>query len=115
MSVSIRMSRIGANKKASFRIVASATRSKCGGAQLDTLGFYRPGGNPREAKINLERTREWIKNGAIVSTTVQRIVKAAEESVKNGGDAKDVRIAFDTTKTKKTHKERLAAKKKKKD
>lgn len=113
MSVAIRMSRIGANKKASFRIVVSATRSKCGGAQLDTLGYYRPDGNPREAKINLERTRQWVKNGAIASTTVMRIVKAAEESVKNGGDPANVRIEFGTAKTKKTHKERLAAKKKK--
>ncbi len=113
MSVSIRMTRIGANKKASYRIVVSATRSRCGGAQLDTLGFYRPDGNPPEAKLDLARAREWVKKGAIVSPTVKRIVKAAEESVKNGGDAANVRIAFATAKTKKTHKERLAAKKKK--
>jgi len=113
MSVSIRMTRIGANKKASFRIVVSETRSKCGGAQLDTLGYYRPDGNPREAKLNLEKARQWVKNGAIVSPTVQRLMKAAEKSVAAGGDAKEVRIPFSETKTKKTHKERLAAKKKK--
>jgi small subunit ribosomal protein S16 len=113
MSVSIRMSRIGANKSASFRIVVSATRSKCGGAQLDTLGHYRPDGNPREAVIDLVRTREWVKKGAIVSPTVQRIVKAAEAAVKDGGDAAKARVAFGSAKTKKTHKDRLAAKKKK--
>jgi len=113
MSVSIRMTRIGANKKASFRIVVSETRSKCGGAQLDTLGYYRPDANPREAKINLEKARQWVKNGAIVSPTVQRLMKAAEKTVAAGGDAKLVHVPFAEAKTKKTHKERLAAKKKK--
>ena len=113
MSASIRMTRIGANKIASYRIVVSATRAKSNGAQLDTLGYYRPGDNPRQAQIDLTKTREWLRKGAIPSPTVQRLVKMAEAAVTGGSDPQAVKIVFSTAKTKKTHKERLAAKKKK--
>lgn len=113
MSVSIRMTRMGANKIAYYRIVVAPTRSKKDGAQLDTLGTYRPGANPKEARINLEKTRVWLKNGAIASPTAQRIIKAAEAAVKAGGDAKEVKLNFTQATTKKSHKVRLAAQKKK--
>jgi small subunit ribosomal protein S16 len=105
------MSRGGSNKLAAYRIVVSPTRSKRDGAQLDTLGYYRPAANPIEARIDLEKAREWIKKGAIASSTVQRIIKMAEKQA--GSDLKNVKVSFPTAKTKKTHKERLAAKKKK--
>lgn len=113
MSVSIRMTRMGASKIAYYRIVVATTRSKKDGAQLDTLGLYRPGANPKEAKINLEKAREWLKKGAIPSPTIQRILKAAEEAAQKGGDPKEIKLNFTTATKKKTHKERLAAKKKK--
>lgn len=113
MSVSIRMTRMGANKIAYYRIVVAPTRSKKDGAQLDTLGFYRPGANPKEAKINLDKTRDWLKKGAIPSPTTQRIIKAAEAAVKDGGDTKEVKLNFTQASTKKSHKVRLAAQKKK--
>ncbi len=113
MSVSIRMSRGGSNKLAAYRIVVATTRSKRDGAQLDTLGYYRPAAKPIEARIDLEKAREWIKKGAIASSTVMRVIKLAEKQAQDGGDLKNVKVAFATAKTKKTHKERLAAKKKK--
>lgn len=113
MSVSIRMARGGSNKLAAYRIVVSTTRSKLNGAQLDTLGYYRPAAKPIEARVDLEKAREWIKKGAIISSTAMRVIKLAEKQAIEGDDLKNVKVAFSTTKTKKTHKERLAAKKKK--
>lgn len=113
MSVSIRMSRGGSNKLAAYRIVVSPTRSKLGGAQLDTLGYYRPAAKPVEARIDLAKAREWLKKGAIASSTVLRVIKLAEKKAGDGGDLKSITVTFANTKTKKTHKERLAAKKKK--
>jgi small subunit ribosomal protein S16 len=113
MSVSIRMSRGGRNKLAAYRIVVAPTRSKRDGAQLDTLGYYRPGAKPVEARIDLAKAREWLKKGAIASPTVQRVIKLAEKQAAESGDLKGVRVTFGNSKTKKTHKERLAAKKKK--
>lgn len=114
MSVSIRMARGGSNKLAAYRIVVATTRSKLDGSQLDTLGYYRPAAKPVEARVDLEKAREWIKKGAIVSSTAMRVIKLAEKQAANDGvDLKNVMVTFATTKTKKTHKERLAAKKKK--
>jgi small subunit ribosomal protein S16 len=114
MSVSMRMSRGGSNKLAAYRIVVAPTRSKLDGAQLDTLGYYRPAAKPVEARIDLGKAREWLKKGAIPSSTVQRIIKLAEKKAAEGGaDLAKVTVTFSSTKTKKTHKERLAAKKKK--
>lgn len=110
MSVSIRLSRMGSNKNAFYRIVVQPTRSRRDGAALDTLGYYRPDANPREAVLNLGRAKEWIKKGAIVSSTVMRLVNMAERVEKNEGD--EVKISFGLDKTKKAHKDRLAAKKK---
>jgi small subunit ribosomal protein S16 len=93
--------------------VVAPTRSKRDGAQLDILGYYRPGAKPVEARIDLAKAREWIKKGAIASPTMQRIIKLAEKQAAEGGDPKSIKIIFGAAKTKKTHKERLAAKKKK--
>ncbi len=110
MSVSIRLSRMGSNKNAFYRIVVLPTRSKRDGSALDTLGYYRPDANPRQATLELDRAKDWIKKGAIVSSTVMRLVKMAEKSESKGETP--VKIVFASEKTKKAHKDRLAAKKK---
>ena len=110
MSVSIRMSRRGSNKNAFYRIVVLPTRSKRDGATLDVLGYYRPDANPREATLDLAKAKAWIKKGAIVSSTVMRLIRVAEKSDQAGEG--QIRMAFTTAAAKKTHKARLAAKKK---
>lgn len=110
MSVSIRMTRRGSNKNAFYRIVVLPTRSKRDGATLDVLGYYRPDANPKEANLDLAKAKAWIKKGAIASSTVLRLMKAAEKSDQVGEG--QVKMAFTTAATKKTHKARLAAKKK---
>ncbi len=110
MSVSIRLTRMGSNKNAFYRIAVMPTRSKRDGSALDTLGYYRPDANPKQAELNLARTKDWIKKGAIVSSTVMRLVKMAEKV--EAGDQNRIKIVFPSDKTKKAHKDRLAAKKK---
>ena len=110
MSVSIRLTRMGSNKNAFYRIAVMPTRSKRDGLALDTLGYYRPDANPKQAELNLERIQDWIKKGAIVSSTVMRLVKLAEKA-----EAKEpgrVLIVFPSDRAKRAHKDRLAAKKK---
>ena len=110
MSVSIRLSRMGSNKNAFYRIVVLPTRSRRDGSALDTLGYYRPDANPKQATLELERAKGWIKKGAIVSSTVMRLIKQAEKAEPNGEG--QVKMVFPSDKTKKAHKDRLAAKKK---
>lgn len=110
MSASIRLSRMGSNKNAFYRIVVLPTRSKRDGSALDTLGYYRPDANPKQATLDLARAKEWIKKGAIASSTVMRLVKMGEKI--EAGENGQVKIVFQSDKTKKAHKDRLAAKKK---
>jgi small subunit ribosomal protein S16 len=101
---------MGSNKNAFFRIVVLPTRSRRDGSALETLGYYRPDANPKQAVIDLSKAKQWLKKGAIVSSTVMRLLKMAEKSNTQGDG--EVKVVFPSDKTKKAHKERLAAKKK---
>ncbi len=75
MSVKIRLARTGRNKVSRFRIVAADNRMKRDGRFLDMLGTYNPEANPKQFTINVERMAYWIKQGAVVSDTVQTLLK----------------------------------------
>ncbi len=72
MSVSIKLSRTGAKNSAYYRIVASPTRSKRDGKNLDVIGSY----NPRLKTHELDKAKFdlWIKNGAIVTSGVKKVL-----------------------------------------
>lgn len=73
MSVSIKLSRIGAKNSAFYRIVAATTRSKVNGKNLEVLGTY----NPKTKKVSLDdkKMEEWIKKGAILTAGIKKIIK----------------------------------------
>jgi len=71
MSVSIRLSRLGAKKLPFYRVVAQTTRSKRDGKSLDVLGWWNP--IKKEFSIDKERFSQWIKKGAIVTGAVKKL------------------------------------------
>ena len=79
MAVVIRLQRIGKPKQAHFRVVAVEKRRGPHGRPLEVLGSY----NPRleaakdKFKIDPERYRHWIGNGAKPSETVETLFRAA--------------------------------------
>lgn len=73
MSVSIKLSRTGAKNSAYYRIVAAPTRSARDGKNLDILGSYNPKNKTHE--LNKELFDKWIKNGAIVTEGVKKVLK----------------------------------------
>lgn len=73
MSVSIKLSRIGAKNNAFYRIVAITTRSKIDGKNLDVLGTYNP--KDKKMELNKKKFEEWIKKGAIITDGVRKILK----------------------------------------
>ena len=44
------------------------------GKHIDLLGYYNPMTEPVDIKLDKERTKEWLKNGAIPSQTVENIL-----------------------------------------
>ena len=73
----IRLARIGAKKKPSYRVVViedwRSRNSRC----VEVVGQYDPVAQPAKLNLNTERLNHWIKNGAQPSDTVARLMKSA--------------------------------------
>ena len=75
--VKLRLRRMGAKKRPSYRIVAADSRSPRDGAFIESVGFYDPVTDPATINVNLDRARHWIDNGAQPTDTVRSILKRA--------------------------------------
>lgn len=74
--VKIRLHRIGAKKKPFYRIVVADSRYPRDGRFIEQLGTYDPLQEPAEVKVDSEKVKTWIKNGAQPTDTVKRLLKS---------------------------------------
>ena len=72
--VRIRLRRTGSKKQASYRIVVADQRSPRDGKFIEILGWYNPRTNPPSFKVNNERARYWLSQGAQPSEAVARLL-----------------------------------------
>lgn len=72
--VKIRLSRIGSKKKPFYRIVAADVRSPRDGKFLEILGHYDPRRKPHELKVDMERVKAWMDNGAQATNRVSKLI-----------------------------------------
>ncbi len=77
MAVRIRLARVGATKRPSYRVVAIDGRKPRDGRALEILGFYDPLTEPATVRLEDERIREWIGKGAQPSETVVKLLRQA--------------------------------------
>ena len=75
MAVRIRLSRVGATKRPSYRVVAIDSRRPRDGRALEILGFYDPLTKPATVQIDADRFAAWVGNGALPSDTVAKLIK----------------------------------------
>jgi small subunit ribosomal protein S16 len=75
--VKLRLRRMGAKKRPSYRIVAADSRSPRDGAFIETVGFYDPIPDPATINVNVDRARHWLSNGAQPTDTVRSLLKKA--------------------------------------
>ena len=54
MAVKLRLTRMGAKKRPTYRIVATDSRRPRDGQYIELVGTYNPNTNPAEVKINKE-------------------------------------------------------------
>ena len=73
MAVKIRLTRMGAKKRPTYRIVASDSRRPRDGQYIELIGTYNPVVNPAEVKINEELALKWLKSGAQPTDTVKNL------------------------------------------
>ena len=75
MAVHIRLTRVGATKKPTYRFVVSDSRNARDGRSLDTLGHYNPRTDPVEINLDEAKARDWLSRGAQPSDTVARLFR----------------------------------------
>jgi len=77
MSVRIRLTRVGATKQPTYRLVVADSRSARDGRAIDTIGHYNPRTDPIELHVDEAKARDWLAKGAQPSDTVRRLFKQA--------------------------------------
>ncbi|HYI23088.1 MAG TPA: 30S ribosomal protein S16 [Candidatus Limnocylindrales bacterium] len=75
MAVRIRLTRVGATKKPTYRFVVADSRNARDGRSLDTLGHYNPRTDPVEIKVDEAKAHDWLSRGAKPSETVERLFR----------------------------------------
>ena len=73
--VKIRLRRMGAKKAPFYRIVVADSRYPRDGRFIEELGFYDPMTEPATVKIDADKAKEWMKNGAQPTDTVKSLLK----------------------------------------
>lgn len=84
VSVRLRLTRVGAKKNPIWRIVVADQRSPRDGRVIETIGQYNAQTNPSTIKIDEERARAWLAQGAQPSDTVRKLLRTQGISVKGG-------------------------------
>lgn len=75
MAVKIRLKRMGAHKKPFYRVVVADSRSPRDGKFIEEIGYYNPLTNPADVKIDGEKAKKWISNGAQPTETVRSLFR----------------------------------------
>ena len=71
----IRLRRMGAKKAPFYRIVVADSRAPRDGAFVEEIGYYNPISDPVEIKVDGEKAKAWLKNGAQPTDTVRALLK----------------------------------------
>ena len=72
--VKIRLRRVGAKQKASYRIVVADSRAPRDGAFINIIGHYDPLTEPETVVINEEEALSWLRKGAQPTSTAARLL-----------------------------------------
>ena len=77
MAVRIRLTRVGATKQPTYRVVVADARSARDSRAIEILGHYNPRTEPIEFVVDSDKAKAWIAKGAQPSDTVARLFKQA--------------------------------------
>ena len=77
MAVRIRLTRVGATKQPTYRLVVADGRSARDSRAIDTIGHYNPRTEPVELNVDADKAKAWLAKGAQPSDTVVRLFKQA--------------------------------------
>ena len=75
--VKIRLRRMGRKKRPFYRVIVADSRSPRDGRFIEEIGYYDPMKEPSEIKIDAEKAKKWLDNGAAPTETVRALLKKA--------------------------------------
>ena len=75
MAVKMRLRRMGMKKAPFYRVIVADSRSPRDGRFIEEIGYYNPMTNPAEIKIDADKAKKWIANGAQPTETVKSLLK----------------------------------------
>ena len=73
--VKIRLKRMGMKKMPFYRVVVADERAPRDGRFIEEIGYYNPMTEPATVKIDADKAKQWIKNGAQPTDTVRTLLK----------------------------------------
>ena len=68
---------MGAHKKPFYRVVVADARAPRDGRFIEEIGYYDPMKKPADIKIDEEKAKKWLGNGAQPTDTVKRLFKTS--------------------------------------
>ena len=74
MAVKIRLARRGDKKSPFYRVVVADSIAPRDGRFIEIIGTYNPLTNPAEIKIDVEKAKTWLKNGATPTDTAKNLL-----------------------------------------
>lgn len=77
MAVKMRLTRLGDKKTPFYRVVVADSRVARDAKYIDLVGTYNPLTNPEEIKIDAEKAKKWLANGAQPTQTVKALLNKA--------------------------------------
>ena len=75
MAVKMRLRRMGAKKAPFYRVVVADSRYPRDGRFIEEIGTYNPLTDPSEIKIDGDKAKKWLENGAQPTDTVKKLLK----------------------------------------
>ena len=72
--VKIRLRRVGAKKKPSYRVMVTDVRAPRDGVFIDNIGHYNPLTDPETVVIDEEKALHWLSQGAQPTATASRLL-----------------------------------------
>ena len=75
--VKIRLRRMGAKKAPYYRVVVADSRAPRDGRFIEEIGTYDPMAEGEKIKVDMDRAKYWIANGAQPTDTVRGLLKSA--------------------------------------
>ena len=75
MAVKIRLRRMGSKKAPFYRVVVADSRYPRDGRFIEEIGYYDPTKEPSVIKIDADKAKQWLANGAQATDTVRVLLK----------------------------------------